>query len=48
MQIVLDEAKEAYAPEIVIELQSETSEDLESNVSRIVTWMDAWMRNEPE
>lgn len=48
MQVVLEEAREAYVPEIVIELESETSEDLESNVSRIISWMNAWMENNKE
>ncbi|GJJ09481.1 hypothetical protein Clacol_003704 [Clathrus columnatus] len=45
MRVVLDEAREAYNPDIVIELQSETTGDLESNVNRIISWMEAWMRN---
>lgn len=48
MQVVLDEAKEAYVPEIVIELQSDALEDLESNVNRIISWMNAWMENNME
>ncbi|KAG8817271.1 factor activating pos9 [Serendipita sp. 399] len=42
MQTVLDEAREAYAAEIVIELKSETTEDLEGNVSRILQWIEVW------
>ncbi|ORZ22307.1 AAA domain-domain-containing protein [Absidia repens] len=42
MQVVLDEAKESYAPEIVVELQSDTVDDMESNVDRVKLWLDAW------
>lgn len=42
MQTVLDDAKESYAGEIVVELTSERSEDLESNVDRILQWIKAW------
>jgi len=45
MQTVLDDAKESYAEEIVVELKSETTEDLESNVERIITWVKAWQRD---
>ncbi|KAI8868056.1 P-loop containing nucleoside triphosphate hydrolase protein [Ramicandelaber brevisporus] len=40
MQVVLDEARESYAPEIVVELKSEDTEDLESNVERIQQWIE--------
>jgi adenylate kinase len=39
MQVVLEEARASYQAEIVVELRSETMEDLESNVSRIVEWI---------
>lgn len=42
MEVVLDEARSSYPAEIVVELQSEGTEDLESNVARIVQWIDAW------
>ena len=48
MQVVLDEARSAYAEEIVIELNSEGTEDLESNVERIVQWIEAWQQNQKE
>ena len=41
MEVVLDEARSSYAQEIVVELQSEGTEDLESNVQRIVQWIEA-------
>ncbi|CAE6421882.1 unnamed protein product [Rhizoctonia solani] len=45
MQTVLDEAKSSYAEEIVVELQSESTDDLEANVSRICAWIDNWMKD---
>ena len=48
MQTVLDEARESYASEIIVELQSENTEELESNVGRIVAWIEAWQKNNHE
>jgi len=45
MEVVLDEARSSYAPEIVVELKSEGTEDLESNVARIVQWINIWSRD---
>lgn len=45
MQVVLEEARESYAPEIVIELKSNTIDDMESNVERVKLWLDAWKKN---
>ncbi len=45
MQVVLEEARSSYATEIVVELTSETTEDLESNVDRIVGWIKNWKRD---
>ena len=44
MQVVLEEARSSYPPEIVVELNSETMEDMESNVRRIVDWIAAWRK----
>ena len=46
MQVILEEARSSYPPEIVIELQSETMEDLESNVARLVEWIKLWLKNQ--
>ncbi|KAH9937564.1 P-loop containing nucleoside triphosphate hydrolase protein [Fomitopsis serialis] len=45
MEVVLDEARSSYAPEIVVDLKSESTEDLESNVARIVQWIEAWRKD---
>ena len=42
MQVILDEARESYAEEIVIELPSNTIEEMESNVQRTVQWLKSW------
>lgn len=46
MSVVLEEAREAYAEEVVVVLNSEDTTDLESNVSRIVQWIEAWLKNQ--
>ncbi|EPT04211.1 hypothetical protein FOMPIDRAFT_1021921 [Fomitopsis schrenkii] len=45
MEVVLDEVRSSYAPEIVVELKSESTEDLEANVARIVQWIEAWRKD---
>ena len=47
METVLEDARGSYPAEIVVEMQSETVEDLQSNVSRIVQWIEAWQRDHP-
>ncbi|KAH9984487.1 P-loop containing nucleoside triphosphate hydrolase protein [Russula vinacea] len=46
MRVVLEEAREAYAEEIVVELNSDDTSELESNVSRIVQWIEEWLKNQ--
>ncbi|KAG0356525.1 hypothetical protein BG005_004523 [Podila minutissima] len=48
MQVVLEDARESYAEEIVIELQSNSVEQMEENVSRIKAWVDNWIENNQE
>lgn len=45
MQTVLEDIRENYDHNIVHELQSNTLEDLESNVTRIEQWLDNWKAN---
>ncbi len=45
MQVVLEEARESYDPQIVHELQSNTLDDLESNLVRISDWYNNWKVN---
>uniref|UniRef100_A0A5K3FZV3 Adenylate kinase isoenzyme 6 homolog n=1 Tax=Mesocestoides corti TaxID=53468 RepID=A0A5K3FZV3_MESCO len=42
VQVILDEARESYNPEIVYELKSETTEDLQANIARIREWIHQW------
>lgn len=46
MQVILDEARESYAEEIVVELPSSSIEDIESNVARTIGWLQAWKPRE--
>ena len=43
MQVLLEEAKESYAPEIVVELKNNTLEEMDSNIQRIKQWYDSWI-----
>lgn len=42
MQVVLENARESYAQEIVVELPSNNVDDMESNVDRVKQWLEAW------
>lgn len=48
MQVLLEEARDAYDEEIVIELRSDNGEDLEHNVERIEAWIKSWKKNNHE
>lgn len=41
-QVILDGAREAYPQEIVHELPSDTADQLESNLDRIMEWIEVW------
>jgi adenylate kinase len=45
MQTVLEDARESYGHEIIVELQSDSTEELDSNVARIVDWIEKWKEN---
>jgi len=44
MMVLTEEAQSSYAEEIVQILPSNTVEELESNVERIVQWLKAWVQ----
>lgn len=46
MQTVLEDARSSYAEEIVVELTSESADEVEANVARIVGWVQAWVTNQ--
>ena len=45
MEVLMEEAREAYDEEIVVELQSDEADDIEANVARIKEWMENWKKN---
>ncbi|KAI9714765.1 MAG: factor activating pos9 [Bogoriella megaspora] len=45
MEVLLEEAREAYDQEIVVELQSDATEDVDSNIERIETWIKQWKKD---
>jgi adenylate kinase len=45
MEVLLQEARDSYDEEIVVELTSNTSEDMDSNIERIETWIAHWKEN---
>lgn len=45
MQIILEEAREGYANEIVHEVSSNTIQDMEDNVQRVEAWCKQWLED---
>lgn len=45
MQVILEEANQAYDPNIVHALPSNTVQDMDSNVDRVRTWMERWVHD---
>lgn len=45
MEVLLQEARESYDEEIVVELTSNTSDEMDSNIERIETWIKHWREN---
>ncbi|KAG6447037.1 adenylate kinase isoenzyme 6 homolog [Manduca sexta] len=41
-ETVLEEAQNSYKPEIVIELQNDSDDQLQANVDAIVEWIERW------
>ncbi|KAK0720474.1 AAA domain-containing protein [Lasiosphaeris hirsuta] len=42
MEVLLEEARESYDEEIVVELQSTTADEMDTNVDRIEAWLKQW------
>lgn len=42
MQVVSEEAHDSYKPEVLVELQSDSVEQMESNTERIAAWVAQW------
>ncbi|KAI1339011.1 AAA domain-containing protein [Xylariaceae sp. FL0016] len=47
MEVLLQEARESYDEQIVVELQSNTTDQMESNVERIEQWVTKWKEDHP-
>ncbi|KAL2351399.1 AAA domain-containing protein, partial [Cryomyces antarcticus] len=45
MEALLEEARESYDEEIVVELRSDNPDDVEGNVERIEAWIKQWKRD---
>ena len=45
MEVILQEARESYDEEIVVELTSNTPDEMDSNVERIEAWVEQWKRD---
>lgn len=45
MQVILEEARESYAHEIVHEVPSNNIDDMENNVTRVEQWCEEWMKD---
>jgi adenylate kinase len=45
MQVILEEARESYATEIVHEVQSNTIADMDANVERLLLWIKQWIKD---
>ncbi|EAZ63323.2 putative nucleotide kinase/nuclear protein involved oxidative stress response [Scheffersomyces stipitis CBS 6054] len=48
MEVIAQDARESYLPEIVIELESNSVEDMEENVDRIAAWTINWINDHPK
>ncbi|PSS02434.1 AAA domain-domain-containing protein [Coniella lustricola] len=42
MEVLLQEARDSYEEEIIVELTSNSTEELEENVERIQAWLKQW------
>lgn len=45
MEVLVQEARDAYEGEMVVELRSERAEDVEGNVERLDTWIRNWRKD---
>lgn len=48
MQVLLDEAREGYKEEIVVELRSDSADDVEGNLERVEAWVENWRKDRGE
>lgn len=48
MEVILNDANEAYNKEIVISLESNSEEDVKENQGRIEAWVEMWRKDHDE
>ena len=49
MEVLLQEARDSYDEQIVVELRSDTTEEMDQNLDRIEAWLKQWKEdNKPE
>ena len=48
MQVSLSEAYGAYDERCIVQLKSESSDDVDANVARIVAWVEQWRKERSE
>lgn len=48
MEVLLQEARDAYDEQIVVELRSDQLEDVDSNIERLATWIENWKKDHAE
>ncbi|KAJ5263745.1 Adenylate kinase isoenzyme [Penicillium angulare] len=46
--VLLEEAREAFDEEVVVELNSEKDDDVDTNCARITQWIDNWKKQHAE
>ena len=46
MEVLLQEAREAFDEEIIVELKSDNVEDIDENVERIQRWIEMWKQDQ--
>lgn len=47
MDVLLQEARDSYDENIIVELTSNTTDEMESNVDRVETWLKQWKKDNP-
>jgi adenylate kinase len=45
MEVLLQEARESYDEEIVVELSSNDADEMDANVERIEAWLENWRKD---
>lgn len=47
MDVLLQEARDSYDENIVVELKSNTTDEMDNNVDRIEAWVKQWKQDNP-